>query len=208
MHPYACAWRTGQSRHAAFPPHPVSQASPRQHDSKGSGRLPFRDNTCNLVLSTSHEHHCSTSNAKLSSTIMSSFHMNIFRILGDLSHTASKCILIWAIHSNRSAEGVSLLTQLLYILVFLTRYLDLFWVAPWFSWWNFVLKIFYVTSSAYIVFLMMRVFARTREKEYGWKLAIWCLAGSTVAAVPVCLLFEGWRKTSIMEVSRAQPERA
>lgn len=31
--------------------------------------------------------------------------MNVFRILGDVSHTASKCILIWAIHSNRSAEG-------------------------------------------------------------------------------------------------------
>ena len=31
--------------------------------------------------------------------------MNIFRILGDVSHTVSKCILIWAIHSNRSAEG-------------------------------------------------------------------------------------------------------
>ncbi len=31
--------------------------------------------------------------------------MNVFRILGDLSHTASKCILIWAIHANQSAEG-------------------------------------------------------------------------------------------------------
>ena len=31
--------------------------------------------------------------------------MNVFRILGDLSHTASKCILIWAIHDNHSAEG-------------------------------------------------------------------------------------------------------
>lgn len=31
--------------------------------------------------------------------------MNVFRILGDLSHTASKCILIWAIHANHSAEG-------------------------------------------------------------------------------------------------------
>ena len=31
--------------------------------------------------------------------------MNIFRIIGDVSHTVSKCILIWAIHSNRSAEG-------------------------------------------------------------------------------------------------------
>lgn len=31
--------------------------------------------------------------------------MNAFRILGDVSHTASKCILIYAIHSNKSAEG-------------------------------------------------------------------------------------------------------
>lgn len=30
---------------------------------------------------------------------------NVFRILGDVSHTLSKCILIWAIHSNKSAEG-------------------------------------------------------------------------------------------------------
>lgn len=31
--------------------------------------------------------------------------MNIFRLLGDISHISSKCILIWAIHRNKSAEG-------------------------------------------------------------------------------------------------------
>ena len=35
--------------------------------------------------------------------------MNVFRILGDVSHTASKLILMWAIHSNKSAEGYSCL---------------------------------------------------------------------------------------------------
>lgn len=30
---------------------------------------------------------------------------NLFHILGDVSHTSSKLILIWAIHSNSSAEG-------------------------------------------------------------------------------------------------------
>lgn len=30
---------------------------------------------------------------------------NVFHILGDVSHTTSKLILIWAIHSNSSAEG-------------------------------------------------------------------------------------------------------
>lgn len=131
---------------------------------------------------------------------MSSFHLNVPRVLGDLSHTASKLVLVWAIHSNKSAEGVSLLTQLLYILVFITRYLDLFWVPPSWSIWNFVLKIFYITSSAYIVFLMMRVYARTREREYGWKLAIYCLVGSAALAAPVCILFEHWKNATPGEV--------
>lgn len=128
------------------------------------------------------------------------FNMNIFRVLGDLSHTSSKLILITAIHTNRSAEGVSLLTQLLYILVFVTRYLDLFWVPPWFSVWNFVLKLFYMASSAYIVWLMMRVFARTREKEKGWRLASWSLGGSLIAAPLVTWMFRGWAGTRITEV--------
>lgn len=33
--------------------------------------------------------------------------MNVFRILGDVSHSASKFILLWAILSNKSAEGMS-----------------------------------------------------------------------------------------------------
>lgn len=33
--------------------------------------------------------------------------LNIFRLLGDISHISSKCILIWAIHRNKSAEGMN-----------------------------------------------------------------------------------------------------
>ncbi|KAK1071640.1 hypothetical protein LTR74_003271 [Friedmanniomyces endolithicus] len=134
---------------------------------------------------------------------------DIFHILGDVSHTASKLILIHSIHSNQSAEGVSLLTQLLYILVFLTRYLDVFWVAPWravfwispwWSWWNFTLKFFYIGSSAYIVWVMMRKFARTREKERGWRLAMGVLVGSIVAGPVVCRVVRGWEYTTKTEV--------
>ena len=132
--------------------------------------------------------------------------MNVFRVLGDLSHAASKCILIWAIHSNKSAEGVSLLTQLLYILVFGTRYLDLFWVPPWWSLWNTVFKIFYIGSSAYIVWVMMRVYARTREKEYAWKLATWSLAGSLVIAPIVVLIFRKLKNVTFIEVRKYHME--
>ncbi|KAK5678153.1 hypothetical protein LTS10_009323 [Elasticomyces elasticus] len=126
--------------------------------------------------------------------------LTILRLLGDLSHTASKGILIHSIHSNRSAEGVSLLTQLLYIAVFLTRYLDLFWVPPWWSWWNTILKLFYIGSSAYIVWLMMRKFARTREKERGWQVAVWSFGASVVGAPVVCILFRGWKYSTFTEV--------
>ncbi|KAI0575907.1 ERD2 ER lumen protein retaining receptor [Pyrenophora tritici-repentis] len=75
---------------------------------------------------------------------------NLFHILGDVSHTSSKLILIWAIHANSSAEGVSLITQVLYALVFGTRYLDIFTSSAtkdvWHT-WNFSLKV--RTAGAY-----------------------------------------------------------
>ncbi|KAF2013931.1 ER lumen protein retaining receptor [Aaosphaeria arxii CBS 175.79] len=120
---------------------------------------------------------------------------NIFHILGDVSHTTSKLILIWAIHSNSSAEGVSLITQALYALVFCTRYLDIFRVsatADWEHTWNFSLKIFYVASSLYIIFLMTSVYARTREREKAWKFGLYCLLGSLVVAPIWFLIFKKW----------------
>ena len=124
---------------------------------------------------------------------------NVFRILADVTHTLSKCILIFAIHSNRSAEGVSLLTQLLYALVFSTRYLDLFWSHPFageahafLKIWNFFLKIFYIGSSYYILFLMLRVYGRTHEREKAWRFASACLAGSLVLSPIFLGIFGRW----------------
>ncbi|KNG48952.1 er lumen protein retaining receptor [Stemphylium lycopersici] len=118
---------------------------------------------------------------------------NLFHILGDVSHTSSKLILIWAIHSNSSAEGVSLITQVLYALVFSTRYLDIFTSSAtkdvWHT-WNFSLKIFYTLSSLYIIFLMTSVYARTREREKAWKFGMYCLLGSVVIAPFWYLIFK------------------
>ncbi|KAJ8065917.1 hypothetical protein OCU04_005016 [Sclerotinia nivalis] len=123
---------------------------------------------------------------------------NFFRILGDISHTLSKCILIYAIHRNSSAEGVSLITQSLYAMVFITRYLDLF--SGYFILWNFTLKIFYIGSSLYILFLMLRVYARTREREKAWKLGGLCFVGSAVLAPVLMMIFEGKYAWGFMEV--------
>ncbi|KAH0333930.1 hypothetical protein KCU81_g9652, partial [Aureobasidium melanogenum] len=118
--------------------------------------------------------------------------LNPFRILGDVSHTVSKCILIWSIHTNKSAEGVSLITQALYCVVFIVRYLDLFSNLHGFlGFWNFSLKIFYISTSLYIVFLMTRVYARTREREKAWKMGLWSVVGSVVCAPVVAAIFMG-----------------
>ncbi|KAF2006380.1 hypothetical protein P154DRAFT_518000 [Amniculicola lignicola CBS 123094] len=120
---------------------------------------------------------------------------NVFRILGDVSHATSKLILIWAIHSNSSAEGVSLLTQVLYALVFVTRYMDIFRssvTADWEHTWNFSLKLFYTLSSLYIIFLMTNVYARTREREKAWKMGLYSFAGSLLLAPFWYLIFKKW----------------
>jgi ER lumen protein retaining receptor len=157
---------------------------------------------------------------------------DVFRILGDVSHTVSKRILIWAIHWNRSAEGmprgstntasllkligVSLITQSLYALVFCAGYPTLVMYAPSSSHWTFSLnvwalekekriqtktsKIFYILSSLYIIYFMMYVFARTREREKAWKLGAVCLGGATVLAPFVMLIFRKKKEWAVQEV--------
>ncbi|CAD0085460.1 unnamed protein product [Aureobasidium vineae] len=117
--------------------------------------------------------------------------LNPFRVLGDVSHTVSKCILIWSIHTNKSAEGA-------YLLVTAAQ----------------ALKVFYISTSLYIVFLMTRVYARTREREKAWKMGLWSVLGSVVCAPVVAAIFmqktpfssKGWfellllRQTSVPTV--------
>jgi hypothetical protein len=121
----------------------------------------------------------------------------IFRILGDVSHTLSKCILIFAIHRNHSTEGVSLITQALYCLVFISRYLDIFLFN---TMWNTVLKFFYILSSLYILFLMLRVYARTREREKAWKLGAFSLIGSAIGGPIFMMIFKDKSAWGWMEV--------
>ncbi|KAL8763936.1 MAG: hypothetical protein Q9184_000379 [Pyrenodesmia sp. 2 TL-2023] len=66
--------------------------------------------------------------------------------------------------------------------------------------WNFVLKLFYIGSSLYIIVIMMRVFARTREKERAWKMGSICLGGSAAAAPLVLLIFKKWHHYNFHEV--------
>jgi ER lumen protein retaining receptor len=78
--------------------------------------------------------------------------MNIFRLLGDLSHLASFFFLIARLTEKRNAVGISLKTQELYLLVFVTRYLDLF--TNFVSLYNSVMKLVYLGAAGWIVYML------------------------------------------------------
>jgi ER lumen protein retaining receptor len=50
---------------------------------------------------------------------------NIFRYIGDYLHLGGVIMLMFTLWKNRSCQGISRSTQLLYLIVFCTRYLDL-----------------------------------------------------------------------------------
>lgn len=95
---------------------------------------------------------------------------------------------------------------MLYALVFVTRYLDLpldfIWLmGSWQAIYNICFKIFYLASSAYVVFLMMKVFPRTRERERAWKLALWSMGAALVLAPISIKIFKGgFPRTWFLEV--------
>lgn len=91
---------------------------------------------------------------------------------------------------------------MLYGLVFITRYLDIFDKHSWnfsdggfYMLYNLIFKLFYITSSLYLVFIMMKVFPRTRERERAWKLGIYSVIGSLVLSpISIYLLEIAFRK--------------
>lgn len=88
--------------------------------------------------------------------------MNIFRLTGDLSHLLAILILLSKIWRTRSCSGISGRSQILFALVFLTRYLDLF--THFISLYNTTMKIFYIVSSLGTIYLMYVKFKATYDK--------------------------------------------
>ncbi|GAD99467.1 er lumen protein retaining receptor, putative [Paecilomyces variotii No. 5] len=88
--------------------------------------------------------------------------MNIFRLLADFSHLASIFILLQKMKSSSSCSGLSFKSQALYFIVFVTRYLDLFWTFTD-SAYNTTFKILFIGSSAYIIYLMLNDYKPTND---------------------------------------------
>ncbi len=102
--------------------------------------------------------------------------MNTFRFIGDMCHVVSILVLLLRLRVTKNANGISIKTQELYLLVFCTRYLDLF--TKFYSLYNTVMKILYILSTSYIVYLVKKTEPFKSNYEYSqdsflhWKFAV------------------------------------
>lgn len=81
-------------------------------------------------------------------------YINAIRLAGDMAHMASFFVLLFKINMSKSVAGISLKTQELYVLIFCTRYIDLFWNHL--SLYNSAMKVIFIALSAMIVYVMRR----------------------------------------------------
>ncbi|KAL2845810.1 ER lumen protein retaining receptor [Aspergillus pseudodeflectus] len=108
--------------------------------------------------------------------------MNIFRLLADFSHLASIFILLQKMKSSSSCSGLSFKSQALYLMVFVTRYLDLFWAFTD-SLYNTTFKLLFIGSSGYIIYLMLNDYRPTHDPNTDTFKVQYLLASSAILAL-------------------------
>lgn len=90
--------------------------------------------------------------------------MNIFRLVGDLSHLLAIIILLVKIWKTRSCAGISGKSQILFAIVYIARYLDLF--TTFISVYNSIMKIIFIGASVGTVYLIFIKFRATYDRNH------------------------------------------
>lgn len=90
--------------------------------------------------------------------------MNLFRLVGDLSHLLAIIILLLKIWKTRSCAGISGKSQILFAITYLSRYLDLF--TTFISVYNSVMKIVFIGASLATVYLIFVKFRATYDRNH------------------------------------------
>lgn len=90
--------------------------------------------------------------------------MNVFRLIGDLSHLAAILLLLWKIWKSRSCAGISGKSQVLFATVFLTRYLDLF--TSFVSLYNTCMKLIFISATVATCYLIFIKFKPTYDSNH------------------------------------------
>ena len=107
--------------------------------------------------------------------------MNVFRICADMSHMFAVVILVVQIIRTKSCAGLSGKSQVFYLLVFLSRYLDLFtnFVSPY----NTTMKILFIVLTALTVYLIYKRYEKTYDQDSEPKYAEIVLLLSFILAI-------------------------
>ena len=124
--------------------------------------------------------------------------MNTIRLAGDMCHVMSILVLLLRLRISKNAIGVSIKTQELYLIVFVTRYLDLF--TTYYSLYNSFMKILYISATAYIIYMVKGTerFKSTYDKAHDSFLHYQFAVAPCVLLAVVTKVIMGF---NIMEVS-------
>uniref|UniRef100_A0A1W7RAJ1 ER lumen protein-retaining receptor n=1 Tax=Hadrurus spadix TaxID=141984 RepID=A0A1W7RAJ1_9SCOR len=90
--------------------------------------------------------------------------MNIFRLVGDLSHLLAIIILLFKIWRTRSCAGISGRSQILFSVVYTSRYLDL--LTNFISPYNSVMKVIFIGASFATLYLIYMKFRATYDHNH------------------------------------------
>lgn len=102
--------------------------------------------------------------------------MNIFRLAGDMSHVFSIIVLVLRLRVAKNAHGISCRTHELFLLVFVTRYLDLF--TTFYSLYNSFMKVLYICSTASVIYMIKfqesicSTYDKAQDTFRHWKFAV------------------------------------
>lgn len=100
------------------------------------------------------------------------------------SELDNNCVVLLSNTFSQSASGISFKSQFLYLLVYVTRYIDLLWTFynPS-NLYNTIFKIVFISSSAYVVYLMLNDYKPTHDPNLDTFKVQYLLGASGVLAI-------------------------
>lgn len=121
----------------------------------------------------------------------------LLRTFGDVLHVMSMLVLLFKIRNTRSCSGISLKSQILYISVYIWRYVDLIYIFIYPNVvfrsvrmvYNTIMKISFISLQGYIIYNIVYNFYYTYDAEFD-DTSLWALitpvliGGAFLARVP------------------------
>lgn len=98
-----------------------------------------------------------------------------------MAHLAAIFLLLHRMKKSKTCSGLSLKSHLLFLLVYVTRYLNLFWRYK--SLYYFLMRIVFIASESYICYLMLMTLRPTYDKRLDTFRTEYILGGCAVLAL-------------------------